>query len=87
MGSGRKQYKMLYVKANGEYQEIGRFPPRVVRIKEVLARFGYITPYTLMTWESEGLFPKRRKIGSKFAFYLEHEIDAVIAGTWKPDGD
>lgn len=47
---------------------------RFIRQPEVLARVG-VSWMTLVRWEKQGRFPKRRKIGPNTVAWLETEID------------
>jgi prophage regulatory protein len=47
---------------------------RYLRLPEVLDRVG-VSWITLLRWEKQGLFPKRRKLGHRVVAWLESEID------------
>lgn len=49
-------------------------PSRFLRKPEVLARVG-VAWITILRWEKQGLFPKRRKIGQRVVAWVESEID------------
>lgn len=49
-------------------------PIYFLREPEVVARVG-VTAITLLRWEQEDLFPKRRKIGKHAVAWVESEID------------
>lgn len=47
---------------------------RYLRQPEVLARVG-VSWVTLVRWEKEGLFPKRRRLGRNTVAWVEGEIE------------
>lgn len=51
---------------------------RFLREPEVLARVG-VSTITLVRWEMEGLFPKRRKIGKHAVAWVDAEVDEWCA--------
>ena len=52
--------------------------PRFLRQPEVLALVG-VAWITILRWEQEGLFPKRRKIGKRVAAWVESEVQEWCA--------
>ncbi|RSY88060.1 AlpA family phage regulatory protein [Sphingomonas koreensis] len=54
-------------------------PLRFLRQPDVLARVG-VTWITILRWEKQGLFPKRRKLGPNTVAWVEAEIDEWCAG-------
>lgn len=52
--------------------------PRFIRQPAVLARVG-VTWITILRWEKQGRFPKRRKIGERAVAWVESEIDEWFA--------
>lgn len=51
---------------------------RFLRQPEVLARVG-VAWITILRWENEGAFPKRRKLGKSTVAWVESEIDEWCA--------
>lgn len=51
---------------------------RFLRQPEVLERIG-VSWVTILRWEKQGLFPRRRKIGPRLVAWLESEVDQWIA--------
>ncbi|MES2289953.1 MAG: AlpA family phage regulatory protein [Pseudomonadota bacterium] len=49
-------------------------PLRFLRQPEVIARIG-VTWITILRWEKQGRFPKRRKLGPNTVAWVEAEID------------
>lgn len=51
---------------------------RLLRQPEVLKRIG-VSWVTILRWEKQGLFPRRRKIGPRLVAWLESEVDQWVA--------
>ena len=51
---------------------------RFLRQPEVLKRIG-VSWVTILRWEKQGLFPRRRKIGPRLVAWLGSEVDQWIA--------
>ena len=51
---------------------------RFLRQPEVLQRIG-VSWVTILRWEKQGLFPRRRKIGPRLVAWLESDIDHWVA--------
>lgn len=51
---------------------------RFLRQPEVLQRIG-VSWVTILRWEKQGLFPRRRKIGPRLVAWLETEVDQWVA--------
>lgn len=53
---------------------------RILRLKEVRARVGNLSHTSIYEGAAKGTFPKPIKLGGRASGWLEHEIDAWIAG-------
>ena len=51
---------------------------RFLRQPEVLQRIG-VSWVTILRWEKQGLFPRRRKIGPRLVAWLASEVDQWVA--------
>jgi len=51
---------------------------RFLRQPEVLQRIG-VSWVTILRWEKQGLFPRRRKIGPRLVAWLASEVELWIA--------
>ena len=50
---------------------------RFLRQPEVLQRIG-VSWVTILRWEKQGLFPRRRKIGPRLVAWLESDINQWV---------